>query len=404
MPPTGALLEYNPANQPVQDVLSALLGVLKSNAPGLLLLALLSVFFSVMNFYTVLRAPGAGSPVSSKYLLVWVVANFILSLVILALILPSGMTLSSFDRTIFVYCVIATALPEVATNLRIQMGETARGIDLYKYKKQLSNLIANRVSVTDSLRQGQLFSYLTSYYFNQWDQFQERLIAFGRQDGLSENERAALRNLQEGLAGRCGQGDLASAFRFAREHEALIPKLLEYFAGDIDDYLLTAEAKLMRSLRYAHISIHEVKRLVGCGIVSPRLFFRRVARSRTRAAVSQECGIDERRLQDVYYNSRGAYRKHVRAIWIWTFGCAITAAAAAFLIVQIERNGNYLPKVGLIPPSSPIAQSQRLPPLAKALVPGTDMLGNTMGSQATGESHRGATTDPQSGTQASSGP
>jgi hypothetical protein len=240
------------------------------------------------------------------------------------------------------------------------MGDTTKGIDLYKYKNRVSKLIADRVGQTGSLRQALQFQYLTFYYYDQRKQFQEKLNSFSRQEHLTDAERTALAQLQAELRDSPTDADVANVFQLAHEHEILIPKLLEYFLDDIRDYTLTAEATLMRRLRYAHVSIEEVRNLVRAGVISQRMFFRRTSNAARRQALSKDSEIPEPRLQEIYFQSIGAYKARAHTAFRWTAALVGAFFLSLFLLVQLERKGsNYDPAAsGAALVAAPLSASQ----------------------------------------------
>jgi hypothetical protein len=338
------------------DLLSSAYDVLVNNLPGISLLVLLSALFSTINFYAALRDRGIGFGATTRYLVGWIFVNFLLSLLILILILPPDMTLDHVDRTIFVYCLLATAIPEIATNIKVQMGDTTRGIDLYKYKKQVSRLIMDRAGVTGSLRQALRFQCLTYYYHDHKVAFEERMSAFAQQEHFSGDEQQALETLFQQIRASHGAGP--KPFQPSPQLEAILPRLIEYFADDINDYLQTSEAKLMRGLRYAHTSIDDVRNLVRAGVLSPAAFFRRMRSTARRKQLADTTGIAEQRLEEIYFQSLRPFRTRRRSRYVWLGSTACVLLAAVFLVIQVARNKNYLP--GYAPSSIPVAAASEL--------------------------------------------
>ena len=333
---TDTLGPYQPASGGANDnVLTAALQIIETNLPGILLLFLLSGAFSAINFYSALRARHAVHP-GFKYLLAWIFVNFFFSLLILLLILPPAIDLSVADRTLLVYCVLATAIPEIATNLKLQFGETTRGIDLYKYKARVSKLISARMDASFAVRQALQLQSLAFYYFGRPDRLAERITAFGRQD-LIDTERVALCELQSAMRDSARCADILGPLGLNDRYEVLIPKLLDFFAEDVKDYLQTPEARLMRRLRHAHVSIAESRQLVRAGVISPGRFFRRARIGFLRRQLLPRIEIPEARLLEIYFECVGAYRKRLYAALGWGSVTMVAAAAAALLVVQLER-------------------------------------------------------------------
>jgi hypothetical protein len=82
--------------------------------PGALLLLVLSVLFSTINFYAELRGRQRSLRPGLRYLVLWIFVNYVFALLFLVLILPDGMSLATISRTLVMYCLVATACPSSA--------------------------------------------------------------------------------------------------------------------------------------------------------------------------------------------------------------------------------------------------------------------------------------------------
>jgi hypothetical protein len=347
-----AAIDYS-IDQSNSVVLSNLFkNLLLPNLPGGLLLLFLSSIFSSINFYSDVPVDRRSLRGAGRYLIAWISANYLFSLFILLLILPDSVSLTEITKPLFVYCLLATALPEVAANLKLQLGESSKAIDLYKYKTRVSGLISDRVenSLT-TLRNHQLMS-LAYFYFDHLDEFLDRLAVFKNSEELTDDERESVELLATRLHDDPPKGSAQNIIKLESEFTTLAPKLLEYFADDVRSFELSPVASLMKRL-YSHLEIEEANKLVQAGVTSETGFLLRCRLPYFRSRLVSSTKIPLERMQYIFYSCRFQRRQR----WKNRFAWGISALAVMFVALTLyasigwkELNSTLvkLPAVGAV--------------------------------------------------------
>ena len=322
--------------------------LLLPNIFGAILLLALSAFFSSINFYKDVpsRQFNKGHRVG-RYLAAWIVANYIFALLFLLLILPDNVSLSSVDKTLFVYCLIATALPELATNIKLSLGKTRESLDLYKYKEQLSLLISDRAKQSCEDYRSQQLVNLSYYYYDRASDFLDRLDIFQNQAELSAEESESLDRLKVGLEKDPIRGRAHRVLPLQREHMILVPRLLRFFESDIRKFNDSPIADLMKKLG-PRMKIHEARALVDSGVTSSTWFLIRCHLPIYRRHLADRTGIERSRIDLLYHSSRFVARKRRRRGYAWVISTSFVLVLTVALFSWHESRTfgwTELPKV-----------------------------------------------------------
>ena len=309
--------------------LNALLqNLILPNVPGALMLLILSSLFSSINFYTAVKSKRRPFRVMARYLSVWIFLNYLFALLVLLLILPSDQSLSTINKTLFVYCLVATAMPEVAANLRLQLGNSANALDLYKYKSRVSDLITERLGHSVAEQRMKDLMALAFFYYGRLDLFLEKLAIFRNQENLSNEEISDIEAFAEKLKERPVAGRQTRVIELEREHSKIVPKLIHFFRDDIRTFSMSPVADLMDKL-HPLLRIDEARKLVETGVTTPGGFLRRNRFKSTRKRMASSTGIGEGRLSRLYYSTRVTKKKQLKLRMRWL---GATAAVCALVI------------------------------------------------------------------------
>jgi hypothetical protein len=307
------------------------------NSPGLLLLLTLSVLFGSINFFKDISAPRIhpGRRIG-QYLIVWLTANYLFALLFLFLILPDDVGLQTINKTLFVYCIIATALPEVATNIRLSIGKTDNGLNLYQYKEQVSDIISDRMRFShDNYRSHQLVC-LSYYYYDRLSDFLDKLSIFENQIALTPEEQGSLEALKINLTSNPVGGEVQHVLKLQQQHKILEPKLLSFFDDDIRYFKNSPVSELMRKLG-PMLKVDEARQLVSLGVTNTRWFLLRCHVPSFREKVAARTGIDSNRIENIYHTNRFQGRKRVLRMCAWTMSLLVAIWLAASLFSWLNQ-------------------------------------------------------------------
>ena len=269
--------------------------------PGLSLLLLCSIFFSTINF--LYELPEKQRPIRRAYgyLLVWITVNYFLSLTLLFLIIPEDVKLGTIDKLLFIYCLVATALPEVSSHIRLQMGmgKSSQSLDLHKYKAKVSELITQRLNRATNEERSRALESIAHIYSNRLTDFRERVVLLSLESDLTPEEKSSLTDLLD-----VQKNTDASVSSMMRDHRVLIPLVLELFRDEIEQFQKSVVANLMHRLG-SNVRLDEAYSLVRIGITSRARFMWMSKLRFLRARITSKSGISEVRVQEIYFSTRG---------------------------------------------------------------------------------------------------
>ena len=278
------------------------------NVPGALLLLALSICFSTINFYTEVPVNKRSIKGSGRYLVLWICINYLFALFILLLMLPETVVLSSISKTLFVYCFLATAIPELAANLKLQFAGSQQTIDLYKYKSQVSGIISHRVASSVAQSRSLQLIALSHHYYGRLDEFLDRLSILMNQEGVTDTEREKLNRLSDSLRAEPIRGEARRTMQLEGQYADIADKLLQFFEQDILAFSKSPAAHLMKHLQ-PHLGIEEALRLVDAGVTSAPLFMLCCRWRRFRKYISVKADIHPIRVDAIYNYTRFVRRQ-----------------------------------------------------------------------------------------------
>lgn len=197
--------------------------------PGLVVLLVFSTFFSTINFLSGLSEEQQPIRRAYWYLVVWITVNYLLSLMILLLIIPDNVNFGDIDRTFLIYCLLATALPEISSNIRFQMGKTSQSIDLHKYKEKVSDLISQRLNRATNEERSRALESIVHIFSDRLADFKQRLNLLSLESDLTPEENSSLMNILNGPENSDDLNPDASVASIMSDHQVLIPRLLVFF-------------------------------------------------------------------------------------------------------------------------------------------------------------------------------
>lgn len=310
--------------------------------PGSLLLLFFSLLFSSINFYGILPQEQHSLKRSWKYLLWWVIVNYIFAMIFLLLILPSGVSLTNLNKTLLLYCLAATALPELSANIKLQFGTFEnQSLNLYKYKNKISDIIAKQLTKAYMNKRREDLTCLLYFYTDRLDALKNKLTGFLRQINVSTmgdmNFSACIEDVSNTSA-----DSLISCFT---EKEEIMTSLIDHFQDDIDHFKESPVFNLMSALR-PQLSVQDARRLVRQGIVSPQQFILHTWFNFQRRRIATATGIDLDQLRLVHFSTRKVLRRkrlnRLKAVFV---SSAIVLVIIFLIYNQADRSyHNYDPK------------------------------------------------------------
>lgn len=295
------------------------IGFIQPNLPALFLLLAFSTLFSTINFLGDLHENSRFSRKAICYLFLWVGVNYIFALIFLLLIMPKDVSLGSFSRNLFVYCLIATGLPELSANLRIQLGRQSEKalVDLRQYKKKVSDFISQqltRASIQDRERQ---LRNLVAYYtgVGRLSKFRTKLKACMANCDLNPESRKILNEISDELeTGSQGEKDAQDVlFDAFVKYPENVPYILEMFRDDIEDFEKSPVSRLMLHM-HPLVTVQEAREMVKCRITSPGRFLLRTMCRFQRVKLAERLkdavpDISEDRISEIRNITRSARKR-----------------------------------------------------------------------------------------------
>lgn len=233
------------------------------------------------------------------------------------------------------YCIIASGLPEVSAYMKIQIGNSNKGVNLYKIREMFTSYIAKRVNIiseNSGWRTIQLFKYA---FIGKLDLLDQKLIAFTNVCDFTDTEK------EEILAclPSANNNDIEkSVDKLMSLNESITLKLFSFFGDDIRRYQTSSSAKLARNL-YPPITATEAQSLMMNGVISPFRFFISTIGDSQRNKLSNSTHIENSKLALVYNELKGNYKHKFRRfilglLLLFTF----VIASSLILGTQMEKS------------------------------------------------------------------
>lgn len=307
------------------------------NLPGATLLLVISVLISTLTFFADLKRTNLSGKGSSRYLILWIFGNYSFALVLLVLILPEGTRLDQLDRTLLLYCLIASGLPEMSAYLKIQLGNSNKGVNLYKIREIFTDYIARRVNLISENAEWQNLQLFKYIFVKEPSLLNEKLIAFANVCNFPDVEK----NEILACLPSANNNDIDACINnLTALDDAIKDKLFSFFKNDIRRYQSSSSAKLVRNL-YPPLSATEAQNLVVQGVISPfRFLLRTLARSQ-RQKLASLTHIEDSKLALLHNELRGSYRAKFRRFVLGTFLLFLFIVISSIILgMQMEKVQN----------------------------------------------------------------
>jgi hypothetical protein len=305
------------------------------NLPGALLLLVMSTLISMLTFYSDMKRsqiPGRGS---IRYLALWIFGNYIFALLLLVLILPEGKGFNELDRTVLLYCIIAAGMPELSAYLKIQLGNSERGINLYKIREMFTNYISRRVDTLSERSEWQEIQLFKNTFSGLAGQLDEKLITFANVCDFADEEKGAILDCLPSA----NDNDVDKAVdKLLSLGNEIQDKMFVYFGEDIRRYQTSSRAKLLKTL-YPPINAVEADSLVMNGIISPFRFFVKTMGASRRHKLSDRTHIDNNKLALIHNELKSSLRGRVRRFMLGTLMFFMFLIVASLIVgTQMEKS------------------------------------------------------------------
>jgi hypothetical protein len=267
--------------------------------PGALMLLVFSALFGAINFYSELPDGHHHFGRTWKYLGAWTLTNYAFALMALMLILPADVTLTSVTRQLVLYCLAVAALPELGSNLRLQLGKSKRALDLYRYKIQLSGLITQHMQRASHQDQNRDRDCIASCYADGFDALQQRLVVFVKQLEIPGIDQDTLLSRLKGI----GVADNGALLDVVASRPGVMPLLLDFFRDDIEEFRRSPVATLLGHV-HPRLTVAEATRLVQDGVTTRGSFIRRTWFAFQRRRLAALTDMSDVRLRMLHYTTR----------------------------------------------------------------------------------------------------
>ncbi len=329
--------------------------IVAPNWKGAAVLLALSALFSSINFYTILPDSSQRLKKGYKYLFLWISVNYIFALILLFIILPDDVSMTQMDKTFFLYCLIATAFPEISTNVRLQIGKSEQhALDLQKYKKTFSNIIGREMQKAYSLDKKRRLECLKAYYADKPD-LRDKLELMALQADVSEE-------IRKRILDKISNGDPdnnKTLINMIMSVPRMSDQLLDYFQDDIEKFRNWPEYRLMNDLQ-PDVTDQESARLVERGITNPSMFILNTLIGFQRGRLAQKIGVTRERIDRIAYSTRSMLLdRGLHLVKMTAVVLAICIAIFFLFSKQSIRKSEFTPRVieGAALPESPAADS-----------------------------------------------
>lgn len=329
----------NSTHSSVSNLRNILDTILKS-LPGTVVLLIVSVLISTLTFFADLRRSNISGKGSSRYLALWIFGNYSFALVLLILILPEGTSLSSPDRTLLLYCIIASGLPEFSAYMKIQLGDSKNAVDFYRFREKFTQFVAEKIASDEDIYERKIFQLLRFEFDEEPEHLNDKLITFTNVCDFSDNEKteilACLPSANENRVDKSVEGLMTL-------NPVIKNKLFNFFREDIRRSRASLAAKLVQNL-YPPVSAQQARNLVRNGVISPMRFFLRTVGKSQRNKLSGTTNITSDSLALIHNELRGVYReKFKRYVYgtILLIGFLIVSSFILGKQVEISDKNNY---------------------------------------------------------------
>lgn len=339
----GTLFEFLPSSDWIRMYISP-------NLPGALFLLFLSALISTLTFYSDLKRSSVTGRGSIRYLVLWIFGNYLFALIMLLLILPPDKGFNEMDRTMLLYCLVASSMPELSAYLKIQLGNSERGINLYKIRESFTQYVSNRVGSISDQGEWRELGALKEAFSGRGRELHEKLVTLANVCNLPEEQK-------ESILTRIKDKTVDEVFDFVSSLDDVTKdKVLCYFAEELERYQESSKSKLIRSL-YPPISPLEADALIINGVTSPIRFFIRTTGQTRRSTLQKRTQIDLNRLALIHNEMRsGLVRRTTRGFFKVLIALVILCVlATALYVVGKNMENAYRPDSIILEEEVPLA-------------------------------------------------
>lgn len=310
---------------------------LLENGPGLLLLLFLSTFFSTINFYSSMARADSSLQTSFRYLLAWILVNYTLAMILLFLIIPKEVNLQEISQTMFLYCLIATAFPELAANIKLQMGEGKTALDLMKYKTKVAQYIDDQIARSIERDENYYLWFLESFYNNKPREFEARFTNFVNSRITDQNEIQIYTELLK--ANPISSRDILSE---VRKNPGSKQKLLSFLGDIVENIKSFPEWELITGFNY-RLTPADAKALVAANITTVGKLMKLRGKDPDFIDLGQKTNIKPSELNAAYYIAKKAWvTRFKRTLEFGLTGAAILALLIFLVFLQESHFSNSI--------------------------------------------------------------
>ena len=298
------------------------------NLTGALLLLVISTLVSALTFQAELKHSELSSRGSFRYLILWIFGNYIIALILLVLFLPENKGFNFVDRQFFLYCVIASAMPELSAYLKVQIGNSKQGLNLYKYREMFTEFVSKRVDSLTEQNEWQESYMLKSVFWGRTRELCEKLITFSNLSGLTEEDKTAVLSCLPSQKNDATENCVDKLYKLKPEIQ---DKLLTFFREDVRRYEQSARARLEKKL-YPPVSAGEAEQLVTNGIISPVKFFLKTIGSQRRRKLSEATHIDSTKLSLIHHEMMDSASSRIKNVMTAVIVMFIFLVSTTFIL------------------------------------------------------------------------
>lgn len=309
------------------------------NWEGFLLLLFLSIIFSSINFFTELPDRNKFNKTVVYYLVLWAMVNYIFALILLILILPPDIELGRISKGLFIYCLVATALPELSANLRLQIGQSSSGmLDLHKYKARVSQMITKRLERNAFEYQNRLLKNLLNFYTGRMPEFLKTMKTCSINCDLTDNDKRALDSIIREIEESADGEDLL--MNVLSRNSGPLPIILEMFKKEIE-YFENSTVSILMSRLHPLITVIEARKLVNNNIKSVKKFIVSTVFGFQRRRLSRILNIPEDRIMEIRNVTLSEKRRAFNSRFKWAFAVLLIFGFASLFVNALVYTKEY---------------------------------------------------------------
>lgn len=340
---SGNLFEFLPSRDWVKMYISP-------NLPGALFLLFLSALISTLTFYSDLKRSSVSGRGSFRYLALWIFGNYLFALIMLMLILPPDKGFNEMDRTMLLYCLVASSMPELSAYLKIQLGNSERGINLYKIRETFTQYVSNRVGSISDQGEWRELAELKEAFSSRGTELYEKLVTLANVCNLPAEQKSSILT-------QIKDKSVDETFDFISSLDDVTKeKVLCYFSEELERYQESSKSKLIRNL-YPPISPVEADALIIQGITSPMRFFIKTTGQSRRSTLQSRTQIDLNRLSLIHNEMKSVLVRRTSRAFIKLLAviAVLFALACAFYVVGKNMENSYSPDSIILEEEVPLA-------------------------------------------------